>query len=811
MQTLWQDLRFALRQLRKSPGFTITAILTLAIGIGANAASFSMMDAVVLRPLAVPDMAHVVTLYEKRSDGVPRQVALADFEDWQRQSHSFEQLAVRSNADMSMTGAGDPTRVQAVYASPSFFSVLRTDAFLGRVFHASDADPGGNNNVAVLSYAFWKSHLGSDPAVLGRRLELNQQPYTVIGVMPKTMQYPATVDFFLPFAPLPAELANRNEHHYQVLGRLRGGVSVAAAQAELNLIADRLAHAYPATNQDVSVTVETLLSAVNGELTPFYFALSQGATFFVLLVVCANVANLQFARGLAHRPELAMRTALGASRSRLLRQLLTESLIVGLLGGAGGILFAVLQMHVSKVTMPEQVSRMVAGWTNISLNGRALAFSLLLAVVAGLVSGLAPSLEALRLSLSDQLRAGSRSVSGSVRTSRLRNTLAVSQIALAVALVIGTALMCKGMLGMLHLGDRYEPARMLTFNVHLPEKRYDTAARRADWYNESLDRLRSLPGVERAVATSTLPYSDDGWLDQAEIEGRAPTPGKERSALRLTVSEGYFKSFHLSLLPNSGRTFSASDTLQSQPVAVVSKDFAARNFPGESALGHRVRMGGPGVNQTPWLTIVGVVDEASYALWERSRPAAVYMDASQLPLSAMTYSVVATGDPISLAPAARRALAGLDGAIPLDRVETYAQFLHIQLTGLFYISGTLAFDAFLALMLAAIGIFGAMENMVGERTREIGVRLALGARREDVLRMILGRASRLTGIGLGVGLGLAFGLARMMASLLYQVRPDDLSIFLTITLAIAAIALLASWLPARRASRVDPMSALRSE
>ena len=810
MESFLQDLRFALRQLRKSPGFTITAVLTLAIGIGANTASFSMMDAVVLRPLAVPELDRVVTVYEKRGDGVPRHVALANFEDWQRQSHSFEQLSVRTTADMNMTGAGDPAHVQAVFASPSFFSVLRSNAFLGRVFNATDAQPG-RNNVAVLSYAFWKSHLASDPGILGRKLELNQQPYTVIGVMPRNMQYPSSTDFFLPFAPLPAQLANRIDHNTLVLGRLRRGVTVAQAQAELNLIADRLAHAYPSTNQNSSVKVETLLTGINGELTPLFFALSQGATFLVLLVVCANVANLQFARGLARRPELAMRSALGASRWRLLRQLLSESLIVGLLGGAGGILFALLQMHLSEIAMPDQIARMMEGWSNISLNGRALAISLLLAIIAGLVSGLTPSLEALRINLSDQLKSGSRAVSGSIRNSRLRNILAVAQISLAVALVIGTALMCKGMLGMLHLGDRYQPTRMLTFNVHLPQARYDTPEKQVAWYNQSLDRLRTLPGVEHAVATSTLPFSDQGWLDQTQLESQPLIPGKEPSALRITVSDGFFNAFHIPLLPNSGRTFNASDTRQSQPVAVVSKEFATRFFPGESPLGQRIRMGAAGANQTPWLTIVGVVDETSYELWERSHPAAVYLNAAQLPQENMNYSVLAAGDPNALAPAARSTLAALDGTLPLEHMETYAQYLHLQLTGLFYISGTLAFDAFLALLLAAIGIFGAMENMVGERTREIGVRLALGARREDVLRMILGRAGWLTGIGVCVGLVLAFGLARMAASLLYQVRPDDPMVFASITVAIAGIALLASWLPARRASRVDPMHALRNE
>lgn len=504
MQTLLQDLRYALRQLRKSPGFTITAVLTLAIGIGANTASFSIMDAVILRPLAVPELNHVVTVYEQQSHGDAQQVALANFEDWQRQSRSFEDLAVRSSADMSMTGVGDAAHVQAVYTSPSFFSVLRTNAFLGRVFDQTETQPG-RNNVAVVSYAFWKSHLGADAGVLGRKIELNQHPYTVIGVMPKTMQYPTVADFFLPFAPLPAQLADRSSHDYLVLGRLRRGVTAGQAQAEMNLIAGHLSHAYPSTNQGWSIRVETLLANLNGDLTPLYFSLIQGATFFVLLVVCANVANLQFARGIARRPEIAMRTALGAGRWRLLRQLLTENIMLGLIGGAGGVLFAALDMHISEISMPDRVARLLAGWSNISLNGRALALSLLLAVLAGVISGLAPALEALRVNLVDQLKAGSRAVVGSSRTRKLRNLLAVAQISLAVALVIGAALMCKGTLAMLHLGDRYQPARTLTFNVHLSAARYDTSEKLSAWYSQSLARLRALPGVEHAEVTNTLP------------------------------------------------------------------------------------------------------------------------------------------------------------------------------------------------------------------------------------------------------------------------------------------------------------------
>ena len=797
-----------MRQLWKSPGFTITAVLTLAIGIGVNTAGFSVMDAVVLRPLAVPELNHVVTVSEQQNHGDPQSVALANFEDWQRQSRSFEDLAVRRGTAMSLTGAGDAAHVQAVYASPSFFSVMRTNAFLGRVFDKSETQPG-QDSVAVLSYSFWKSHFGADAGAVGRKIELDQHGYSVIGVMPKTMQYPSTADVFLPLAPTDAQLGNRAAHDYLVDGRLRKGITAGQAQAELNVIAEHLSNAYPATNQGWQVKVETLLSGINGEYTPLYFNLVQGATFFVLLVVCANIANLQFTRGIARRPEIAMRTALGAGRWRLMRQLLTENILLGLAGAVGGLLFATLYLHLSIVSMPERVARYMAGWSNISLNGRALALSLLLAMVAGMVSGFAPALEALRVNLVEQLKSGSRAVVGTGRSRKLRGLLAAAQISLAVALVIGAALMCKGMFAMLHMADAYQPAQTLTFNVHLPAARYDTPEKLAGWYDKSLDRLRTLPGVEHAEALSALPYSDWGWLDDCQVENRPTMPGKSQTGLRMPVSAGYFGAFHIPIV--SGRPFVKSDDLHSQPVTVVSRAFVTRYFPGENPLGHRIRMGGAGPEQTPWMTIVGVADEVNYFMFLRERPPAVYMDAAQLPPPGMIYSITTKGDPLALAPAARKALAELDSTLPLDGVETYTQFMYEKLTGIFYVAAMLGFDALVALLLAAIGIFGVMANLVAERTREIGVRLAVGARREDVLAMILGRAARLTGVGVCAGLLLAFGLAHGVAGLIYGVSPNDPLVFGGITATIIALALGASWFPARRAARIDPMEALRDQ
>ena len=805
LQSLNQDVRFALRQLRKSPGFTAAAVLSLAIGIGANTAIFSSMDAVVLRPLAVPRLDRVMTAAEQQNGGDAKPVTLADYRDWSRESRSFGQMAAYNVRTMSLTGAGDAAHVDVSHATPSFFDVFQTPALMGRVFTADEATQG-KDAVAVLSYGFWTRRFAADPAVLGRRVQLDQREYTVVGVMPKTMQYPAAADLYVPLAATAQQMADRTAHEYMVVGRLREGVSVRQAQDELRETAARLAQAYPASNRGWSTKVEPLLDIINGDLTPMYYKLIMGATLFVLLVVCANVANLQMARGLARRPEVAMRTALGASRVRILRQLLTENVLLALFGSLGGVIFASLYLKVTLWAMPERIAHYMSGWASISINGRALGFSLLLAGLAGVVAGFAPAAESLRVNLVDQLKAGSRSALGA-RGNKLRSIFAVAQIALAVALVIGAVLMAKGMNSMLHWADNYDPGHALTLSVTLPEARYDTTAKRAQWYAAALERLRVLPGVKNAEVTTNLPYRDFGWLQDVAIENRPAMPGKAQSALRMPVSQGYFNAFHVRVV--DGRGFNSGDTLESTPVAVVSRRFVAQYFPGQNPIGRRIRMGV--AKDEPWLRIVGVSDEVSYSLWEQTPRAAVYMSTAQVPPAGATLVMYTAGDPLTVAPAARKALAALDAGLPLDGVQTYASLVHDDMIGLMYAASMLGLDALIALLLAAVGIFAVMAHQVGERTREIGVRLAMGARREDVLRMMLRKASWLTATGVGAGVAMAWALAHMVANLLRGVRADDPLVFTGITATIAAIALVACWIPARRASRVDPMVALRDE
>jgi putative ABC transport system permease protein len=708
---------------------------------------------------------------------------------------------------MNLTGAGDAAQVDATLTTASFFSALRVEPVLGRLYAESETEPG-RDAVAVLNYGLWKRRFGGDAGVLGRKIELDQRVYTIVGVLPKSVQYPSTADVFLPLALTPRQLQNRKDHDYFVMGRLRDGVTLGQAQAEMRTIANRIAQAYPATNAGMTAHTEALLDGINGEYTPMYYRLLMGATLFVLLVVCANIANLQIARGISRRPEIAMRRALGAGRWRLTRQLLIENVLLGVAGAAGGLLVGQIDLKVMLSYMPERVARYMSGWSNIHLSGRTFLFSVALAVLAGVVSGLTPAFEALRVNPATELRGGSRSTIGSKRNHRLRNIFAVAQISLAVVLVIGAALIAKGMRTMLHSADAYEPQKMLTFGVSLPAARHDTAQKRATFYADTLEKLRTLPGVTHAELSSALPYTDDGWMRDCEIENRPLMPGKFQTALYLPVSEGYFSALRIAMV--AGRGFTQGDSLESVPVAVVSQRFAAQYFPGEDPIGHRIRMGNREGSE-PWVRIVGVAQETSYALWDQTPHAVVYVNALQAAPAGISYSVIASGDPMAVAPQARRVMAVIDPALPLNVVETYQSLLNDNLVGLMYSAAMLAIDGLIALLLAAVGIFGVMANVVGERTREIGVRLAMGASREDVMRMILRRASWLTATGLGLGLAAAFVLARLLANLLFGVRPHDAVVFTSISVAIAAVALAASWLPARRAASVDPMEALRAE
>jgi putative ABC transport system permease protein len=808
MHAFLQEIRFAFRQITKSPGFSITIILTLAIGIGANTAMFSIMDAVIFRPLAVPDLNRLVLVAERRGADALMPVAMGNFQDWQRQSQSFSGMAVQRGSALSLTGAGDPEHLEGTLSSANLFSLLRVEPWLGRTFLPGEDAPGRDQEV-VLTYSFWQKHYGENRNIIGSSLNLDGRPYAIIGVMSQGFHYASTSDVFLPLALTAEEKADRNQHRYTVLARLRPGVSAPQAQAELQSIAARIATAHPASNLGWTTRVQLFADAVNGEFTPMYMRLLMGVGFFVLLIICANVSNLQFSRSLGRRSEIAIRTAMGAGRVRILRQLLTESVLLSLFGAVAGTLLARLQLHISLVTMPPRVARFMPGWSNIGLNGRALAYSLFLAIIAGVLAGLAPTFAAMRVGISEQLKAGGRSLTGDRKSHRLRNAFAVTQITLSVALVAGATLMATGMHSMLHVTERFAPRRLLTFNVDLPAARYTTPEQQKVFYDRTLQAIRAVPGVASADLTLALPYNNTGtWWQDIAIEHVPSLPGEFRSTQRLTVTPGYLAGMHIPLL--RGRSLTESDGLNNTPVAVISQKLAQRYFPNHDPLGQKIRLGRDS-DATPWITIVGVVDDVTLLWLDQTPQPAVYLSYAQFPASGTLFAVRTSTDPMSVAPAVRHVAAGVDPSLPLNNIESYEDYLRESLTGLSYVVVMFAVDAAIALLLSAIGVFGVMANAVAERTHEIGIRMALGAKPAQIRMLVLRRALILTSLGLAAGVPLAMGLARLVSSLVVGVSSTNVVIFSLTAFTVALAALLATLLPAQRAASIEPMSALRSE
>ena len=808
LQNLSSDLSFALRQLRRSPLFALTIVTTFALGIAANAAIFSVMDAIVLRPLAVPRLDRVVSVAEQRGAEFPAPVSFADYRDYAAQSHAFTQLAARSQSYLTLTQSGQSEHVQATRTTLNLFTVFRIQPQLGRTFAAHEDQPGRDGE-AVLTHAFWQTHFGSRADAIGKPLVLDGRPYTVIGVMPQSFDHIGFTDLWLPLALSPQQASDRTRRDYTMTGRLRDGVTVEAAAGELNAIAANLARQFPDTNRGWHTRVRPLAATINGELTPTFTRMMLAATLLLMLVVCANISNLQFARTLGRAPELAVRSALGSSRQRLLRQLLVESLVHSTLGAVAGLLLARAALHLIVTAMPSQVSRFLAGWSDIHLSVRTLAYSIGVAVVSGLLAGLAPAVAGMRVDLLDQLKAGSRSVSGSARSGRLRSLFSGAQIMLATALVAGAACIAASMYTMLHATTQFAPRQVLLFNTYLPSAHYPSGVQQAAFLRDSLDRLRTLPGVRSAEFSTALPYNNTGvWWQDLTITGDPAMPGETRSTQRLTISPGYLRSLGIPLL--RGRALAPGDTLNTPPVAVISQRLARQYFGDRDPIGHTIQLGkAPGL--TAPATIVGIAADAIYTWVDQTPQPAVYLSAAQFPTSSGTYIVRAQGDPMALAPSTRQALSALDSTVPVDPAETYERFLHESLIGLWYVAAMLGVDAAIALLLCAIGIFAVMANLVRERTHEIGIRFAVGADRSAILLLLLRRSLSVTALGLAAGLLLAFGVGRVLTGILEGVQGLQFAILCATGCVVALISLLAGYLPARRAASFDPVQALRTE
>jgi putative ABC transport system permease protein len=809
METWRQDIRYGARMLARSPGFTAVAVLTLALGIGANTAIFSVINAVLLRALPYEQADRLVFLTEWSEQVPEMSFSVANLEDVRDRSTVFESLVGYNGTNFILTGQGaEAERLSGRQVTSGVFATLRKAPLLGRAFTADDDKPGAEP-VAILGEGYWERRFGRDPSVVGRRLVLSGEPFTVVGIMPRTLHGGwKTIDVYTPLLRLEDKIGgekNRGNHPgIYVVARLKPGVSEDRARTEVKAIAARLAEEHPNSNARASMTLESLHRSYVGDLRPALMLL-LGAVAFVLLIACGNVANLLLARAAARQKEIAVRRALGAPRGRIFRQLLTESVLLAALGGVLGIVLAYWGVRGLVASLPANVPRA----DEIRVDAVVLAFTGALAVFTGLLFGIAPAWKISSGGVQSTLREEGRGTVGPAHH-RLRNTLVVAEIALALVLLVGAGLLVRSFARVLGADAGFRPEGVLTASLPLPQARFPEEKQRAAFVRQVVERVKAVPGV--AAASAAVPLLG-GWQSSFTLEGRPePPPGQLPSADITRVTADYFRAMGLRVL--EGRVFTERDTAESPLVAMVDETFVRAHYPGESAIGKRLRFGSARDREddaAKWLEIVGVVGHVkNYGVDEASR-VEVYLPYEQSPVTSVTVIVRAEKDPAALAAGLREAVKASDPDVPLYAVRTLAEIASDRTAQRRLAVMLISVFAAVALLLAAIGIYGVMSYAVTQRTQEIGIRMALGAERQDILRMVLRHGSLMAVTGIAVGLVTALGLARLITSLLFQVSATDPPTFSIVPAVLVAVALLACYVPARRATRVDPMVALREQ
>ena len=805
MDTLLLDLRFALRALRKNPGFTVVAVLTLALGIGANTAIFSVVQAVLLRPLPYPDADRLVALWA--SQGRDRQLlaAYTDLIDMRARTHAFDDIGVIRGMSVNFTGGETPERLGGEFITAGTFHVLGARARVGRLFTPEETAPGSGQAVAVVSDGAWRSRFGADPNLVGRTIVLNNVPHVVIGITEPGYQSPfgGAVDVWLPITSIPSRSSfTRGVRNVWGVGRLRSGGSPEDGQRDLTAIAARIAAENPVANAGIGATVVPLREQIAGQIKPALITLLV-AVVVVLLIACANVANLQLARAAARRHEISVRAAMGAGNSRLLRQLLTESLVLAALGGSAGVLLAVWGLAALVAAVPGGVP---AFGGPVTINAPVLAFSAALTLVAGITFGLVPAWHGSRTGLGEALRVRAPGDTGAPGRFDIRNALVALELALCIVLLVGAGLLTRSMGRLRAVDPGFAPDHLLTFQFRLPPTKYATPERIAGFYAEAIGKVRAVPGVSSAAFVSATPFSGNWGSTHYEAEGRpAARPGDAPEAYASYVSDGYFGTMHIPMI--EGRDFWPSDRIGSQPVAVVSLALARREWLGASALGRRIHETGG----TVWYTVIGVVgDTKQLTLGEPPKPFLYRPVAQATPIFSNVVARTA-GAPLDLAPAVRAGIWAVDKDQPVWSIRSMEQQLNHSTSQLNFTMMLTGGFAALALLLGAIGVYGVMSYSVAQRTREVGIRLAVGARPAQVIRMVLAQGLRVAAVAVVVGLLAAFGTAQLLASQLFGIATSDPVTYAGVTLVLSTAAALACWLPARRAARVDPVIALRSE
>jgi putative ABC transport system permease protein len=805
MDAIRQDIRYAVRRLIKSPAFTLVALLTLALGIGANTAIFSVVNAVLLQPLPYPESHEIVGIYHL-SDGTRATMSGPNFTDVRRLNTTLEDVAAYTRTRIILTGRGEPVRLDGAAISASLFDMLGVQAALGRTFRA-DENETGRHRVAILGDALWKERFGGDAAIVGRTLTLDGVSHEIVGVMPEGFSFPAARSVWTPLEYTPdVTTGQRSSWYLQVVGRLKPGVTPEQARAEVETIGRQLARQYPDDNEGVDITAVPLHEAMVGDLRTAFWVLI-GAVGFVLLIACVNVANLLLARAASRESEIAVRTALGAARGRLVRQLLTESVILGLAGGALGLLVAVWGVEALIALEPQGIPRL----SEVGISPTVIAFTGGLSLATGLLFGLVPAFQSTASGLASTLKEGGRGALTTRGGARMRTTLVVAEVALAVMLLAGAGLLIRSFGKLAAVDPGFDVKQALTFEVSLPESRYAEPEQQVAFFDDLLPRLEAIPGVRDAAGVIALPLSGTSLVLTFEVGGRPPVPPSQQPAMQVRIATAdYFESIGIPL--ERGRYFTERDRAGTPKVVLLTAAAVKQYFPGEDPIGKTITLGWGRDGQRAGGEVVGIVGDIRDAGLAEPNPPQIFLPFAQWPVGRMTVLLDTAVTPATVADAARKTVYALDGNLPVGNVRTLDEVVARSISQPRFYMTLLTTFAGVALTLAAIGIFGVLSYAVAQRTREIGIRMALGAHHGSVLGLIVREAMLMTGGGVVLGIIAAFLLTEwLVATLLFETSPHDPATFVVVAAVLTTVSLAAAYIPARRATRVDPIVALRSE
>jgi putative ABC transport system permease protein len=818
MQALWQDVRFGVRMLMKNRLVSLVCIIALALGIGANAAIFSMAEAFLIHPVPFENADRYVALLDKHVqseaggfsniDFVP--IAPATYFDWKKQAKSFDRITAYQWDEVNLTGDAAPQKIQAMHVASDFFETIGVRTAMGRTFLPEEEEVGKDQEI-ILGHALWEQRFGSDPNILGKNIKVDGKSYTVVGLMKKGFDYPMPAEAWLPLSFTTKDRGRHDNRWLLPIGRLAPGVSFEQASAEMQAISRQQADAYPDTNGGFRIAPTLLRKYVTSDLTQQYMVLLMGAVGFVLLIACANVANVQFARVTGRTGEFAIRSAMGGSRWQIVRQLLVESILLSLGGAVLGLFFAQWSIDMIVSHMPPDVAKFVAGWATIRLDTSAFLFAIGISVASGILSGIAPSLISSQTNVAGTLKEGGRGTSIGRGRHRMRAALVIGEVTLALVLLVGSGLLVRSFQGLLNVNEGYTPSTMLTMNMQLPETQYGTEAQRLNFHEQVRERVSDIPGIQEIAVVTHVPYSDGGYINPQDfsIEGRPLIQRDEtRDAINEVASPTYFHMMNLGL--RDGRYLNDSDGATAPRVAVVSASLVRKYFNGENPLGHKIKFGKED-SDNPWMTVIGVVGDLHYSWISREDVPTVYRAERQSPPYYTTLLLRTNGDPLKFASTVREKIAGIDPNLPMYNIKSMDKVITEGIVGIAYIAVMMTVLGVIALALACVGIFGVMSHSVSERTHEIGIRMSQGAQTKDILTLVLNGGMRMTLLGLAIGLPISYALAKTMAGLLFNVKASDPFAFLVLPLVLAAVAAFACYLPARRAASLDPLRALRHD